>query len=125
MWDPTPLRKTVSIPATPTTPPVEINNKHHRKTTHAIHKANTIGIPSEADLAEAKPQTPTSKTRLNIFGFRNTLRAKHKSDSPVLESPKDVDKNDVQRRWSETNQTTVNSFDFFLIVLFKLCMLYR
>lgn len=89
------------------------SNKQHRKTAHTLHKANTIGIPSEADLVETKHQTPTNKTRLNLFGFRNTLRAKHKSDTAVLDTSKESDKADVQRRWSEANQPTVI---FFLLL---------
>ncbi|KAF5296697.1 hypothetical protein FQA39_LY12397 [Lamprigera yunnana] len=94
-WDPTLLRKSISSAS-------QLENKHRKL---GIHKANTIGIPSEADLTEVKPQTATNKTRLNIFGFRHTLRNKHKSDVPILESSKDC-KNDAHRRWSDTNHTT-------------------
>ncbi|KYB28884.1 Triple functional domain protein-like Protein [Tribolium castaneum] len=104
LWDPSPLRKTVSIPITP-------DSSKHRKNIHYIHKANTIGIPSESDLSDASDsKVPNhSKTRVNFFeGFRNTLRSKHKSDPTTLEIQKDSDKNDMQRRWSEANQPTVS-----------------
>lgn len=112
LWDPSPLRKTVSIPITQ---PSSDSSKH-RKNIHYIHKANTIGIPSESDLSDASDsKVPNhNKTRLNFFeGFRNTLRSKHKSDPTTLELPKDTDKNDMQRRWSEANQPTVNTFSKF------------
>ncbi|KAF5295457.1 hypothetical protein FQR65_LT10445 [Abscondita terminalis] len=95
-WDPA-LRKNVSLPSS-------FDNQQRKS---GIHKANTVGIPTEVDLGDVKPQTPpTNKARLNIFGFRNTLRNKHKSDIPVLESSKDVDRNDSPRRWSDTNHST-------------------
>lgn len=84
-----------------------------RKPTHFVHKANTIGIPSEADLSNSEPKLHSpSKTRLNFFeGFRNTLRSKHKSDTVVLDAAKEGDKEDLHRRWSEANQPTVRIFE--------------
>lgn len=52
--------------------------------------------------------------KLNFLGgFRNTLKSKHKSDIPLSEHSKEANdemsnKNDMQRRWSEANPTTVN-----------------
>lgn len=83
-------------------------NKTPRKT-HYVHKANTIGIPSESDLHDGKNHHP--RTRRNIFeGFRNTLRNKHKSDTVVLEAAakENQEKNDITRRWSDNNHSTVN-----------------
>lgn len=107
MWDPTP-RKTVHIPVT--SAQTTDSNTHHRKHLHFIHKANTIGIPSESELADSNENTAHNHKRRNFLGigFRNTLRSKHKSDPAVLESPKEGDKSDVQRRWSEAHhQPTV------------------
>ncbi|XP_031347696.1 triple functional domain protein-like [Photinus pyralis] len=99
VWDPALLRKSVSS----SSPSAENSQRKHA----GLHKANTIGIPSDAELNEAKqPHTPINKPRLNIFGFRNTLRNKHKSDVPVVESPKDGDKSDTPRRWSDANHST-------------------
>uniref|UniRef100_A0A1Y1LT27 Uncharacterized protein n=2 Tax=Photinus pyralis TaxID=7054 RepID=A0A1Y1LT27_PHOPY len=101
VWDPALLRKSVSS----SSPSAENSQRKHA----GLHKANTIGIPSDAELNEAKqPHTPINKPRLNIFGFRNTLRNKHKSDVPVVESPKDGDKSDTPRRWSDANHSTVS-----------------
>lgn len=109
-WNPPPLRRMpASVPASPESGP---KDRPHRKTTHHVHKANTIGIPSEADLnnSETKLHSP-SRTRLHFFeGFRNTLRSKHKSDTVVLDSGKENEKDDLHRRWSEANQPTVNNF---------------
>lgn len=81
-------------------------NKTPRKT-HYVHKANTIGIPSENDLNDGKNQ---QRTRRNIFGFKNTLKNKHKSDTVVLEAAakENQEKNDFNRRWSDNNHPTVN-----------------
>lgn len=110
-WNPAPLRKMpASVPASPES---GWKDKPHRKTTHHVHKANTIGIPSEADLnnSDTKLHSP-SRTRLHFFeGFRNTLRSKHKSsDTVVLDAGKENEKDDVHRRWSEANHPTVNHF---------------
>lgn len=75
---------------------------------HYVHKANTIGIPSESDLSDSKNQSPR-KGRTIFDGFRNTLRNKHKSDSVVLEAAKENEKNDLHRRWSENNHSTVSN----------------
>lgn len=110
MWNPS-LRKTPSLSTS-----IDDNTRDEtikekpRKPTHFVHKANTIGIPSEADLSSSEPKLHSpSKTRLNFFeGFRNTLRSKHKSDTTVvLDSSKDGDKEELHRRWSEANQPTV------------------
>lgn len=112
IWNPT-LRRSPSLSAS-----VEDNVKgktddivkeRHRKPTHFVHKANTIGIPSEADLSSSEPKLHSpSKTRLNFFeGFRNTLRSKHKSDTAVLDPAKENEKDELHRRWSEANQPTV------------------
>jgi hypothetical protein len=92
--------------------PTPSDSGKHRKNIHYIHKANTIGIPSESDLTDASDnKVPNqNKPRLNFFeGFRNTLRPKHKSDPTTLDLQKETDKNDTQRRWSETSQPTVNT----------------
>lgn len=118
IWNPT-LRKTSSVPAQGTQDPVDV--KQHRKTAHFVHKANTIGIPSEADIANnslglnantARCQSPAK--RLNFLGgIKNTLRSKHRSDIPLTEHNKEVldnssnKNNDMQRRWSEANPATV------------------
>lgn len=84
------------------------NNKTPRRA-HYVHKANTIGIPSENDSPDGKNHHP--RTRRNIFeGFRNTLRNKHKSDTVVLEaaSKENQEKNDFNRRWSDDNHSVVN-----------------
>ncbi|XP_060534993.1 triple functional domain protein isoform X2 [Cylas formicarius] len=92
----------------PQSPQPQESSGRHRKATHYIHKANTIGIPSENDLSDASDsKIGNPKSRRNFFdGFRNTLRNKHKSDSAVIESAKENDKNDLHRRWSEANQPT-------------------
>lgn len=104
MWDTTPLRK--AIPSVDSPEP----NKHtHRKTAQNIHKANTIGIPSEGELSEGSDSRVSHRPRRNIFGgLKNTLRHKHKSDTVMLEASKEGDKNDLHRRWSENTQPTVN-----------------
>lgn len=97
----------------PSSPDVGGKDKPHRKAAHLVHKANTIGIPSEADfnISDPKLLSPV-KPRMNIFeGFRNTLRSKHKSDTAVLDS-KEGEKDDIHRRWSEANQPTVSFFIF-------------
>jgi hypothetical protein len=107
LWDLCLPQKTVSIPNMPT----PTDSGKHRKNIHYIHKANTIGIPSESDLTDASDnKVPNqNKPRLNFFeGFRNTLRPKHKSDPTTLDLQKETDKNDTQRRWSETSQPTVS-----------------
>lgn len=97
------------------------DHKTHRKP-HFVHKANTIGIPSESDLHDGKNNH--HRSRKNIFeGFRNTLRNKHKSDTGVLEVTvkEHQEKNDFNRRWSDNNQSTVN---IFLIFLYYMLMLF-
>lgn len=85
-----------------------------RKPIHFVHKANTIGIPSDADLSNSEPKLHSpSRTKLNFFeGFRNTLRSKHKSDTVVLDSAKESENEDLHRRWSEANQPTVCRVSF-------------
>lgn len=111
IWNPT-LRKAPSLSTS-----IEDNNtkdenvkEKARKPTHFVHKANTIGIPSEADLSSSEPKLHSpSRTRLNFFeGFRNTLKSKHKSDTVVLDAAKESEKEDLHRRWSEANQPTVS-----------------
>lgn len=111
IWNPT-LRKAPSLSTS-----IEDNNtkdenvkEKPRKPTHFVHKANTIGIPSEADLSSSEPKLHSpSRTRLNFFeGFRNTLKSKHKSDTVVLDAAKESEKEDLHRRWSEANQPTVS-----------------
>lgn len=91
------------------------NNKTPRKT-HYVHKANTIGIPSESDLHDSRNNHHRSKR--NIFGgLKNTLRNKHKSDTGVLETAakENQEKNEFNRRWSENNHSTVNiPYNFFM-----------
>lgn len=108
----------MSVPAQATQEPVD--TKQHRKTAHFVHKANTIGIPAEADLANnalglnaniARSQSP-AKRRNFLGGFRNTLKSKHKSDIPLSDHNKEVlenpgSKNEMHRRWSEANPATV------------------
>lgn len=106
------------MPPQPTQDPHDI--KQHRKTAHFVHKANTIGIPSEADIANTLTLNMTNTRshspakRLNFLGgFRNTLKSKHKSDIPLSEQDKEANseipnKNDMQRRWSEASPATVN-----------------
>lgn len=110
IWNPT-LRRTPSLSASveETTVKDDVVKERHRKPTHFVHKANTIGIPSEADLSSSEPKLHSpSKTRLNFFeGFRNTLRSKHKSDTAVLDPTKENEKEELHRRWSEANQPTV------------------
>lgn len=89
-------------------------NKTPRKT-HYVHKANTIGIPSDSDLQDGK-NNHHHRSKKNIFeGFKNTLRNKHKSDTVVLEAAaKDnQEKNDFNRRWSDNNHSTVNITTIF------------
>lgn len=106
VWDPIQVRNTISMPVSPTRPATE--TKQRRKTTQPVHKANTIGIPSAADLASAsdiKTQT-TNKTRLNLFGgFRHTLKSKHKTDPVSTEHTSDAENS--QRNWTEPNQTVI------------------
>lgn len=114
IWNPS-LRKTASVPPQPTQATVDL--KQHRKTAHFVHKANTIGIPSEADIANTLSLNMTNvrahspAKRLNFLGgFRNTLKSKHKSDIPQSEPSKEDDittKTEMQRRWSEANPATV------------------
>uniref|UniRef100_A0A6P7GCH9 Triple functional domain protein-like n=1 Tax=Diabrotica virgifera virgifera TaxID=50390 RepID=A0A6P7GCH9_DIAVI len=98
MWEVAPLRR-----ALPHGSPSEPSKSH--KKNHYVHKANTIGIPSEDDLNDSKNNNPRS--RLNFFeGFKNSLRNKHKSDTVVLETAKEnSEKGDMHRRWSEANHT--------------------
>lgn len=108
MWNPMQIRKTVSIPPSPTQTPIDA--KPQRKTVHAVHKANTISIPSEAEIASAsdgKNHSP-SKTKMLFSGrFRNTMRSKSKIEHSYPESSKEDEKNDNQRRWSEANHTVM------------------
>ncbi|XP_018325506.1 triple functional domain protein isoform X1 [Agrilus planipennis] len=109
LWNPT-CRKALSTPSTPN--PLPENESECRKTTpHAIQKAKTIGIPSEADINLVADKNHThNKTKLTFFeGFRNTLRSKHKNDNTVLASPKETEKNDLHRRWSEANSPTLDN----------------
>ncbi|XP_049818825.1 kalirin isoform X2 [Aethina tumida] len=78
-------------------------SKPHRKTNQYLHKANTIGIPSESELSDSSSNK--HKPRLNFLGFRNTLKSKNKSEPAVLDTSKD-DKNEMCRRWSEANNAT-------------------
>lgn len=104
MWDTTALRK-----ALPLVDPPESNKQSQRKHTHYIHKANTIGIPSENELSEGSDARVNHRPRRNIFGgLKNTLKHKHKSDTVMLDAVKEGDKNDLHRRWSENAQPTVN-----------------
>lgn len=91
--------------------------KQHRKTAHFVHKANTIGIPSEADIANNMLTLNMSNTRSHspakkgFLGFK-TLKNKHKSDIPISENSKEASdeltsKKDMPRRWSEANPATV------------------
>lgn len=103
MWDTTALRK-----ALPLVDPPESNKQSQRKHTHYIHKANTIGIPSENELSEGSDARVNHRPRRNIFGgLKNTLKHKHKSDTVMLDAVKEGDKNDLHRRWSENAQPTV------------------
>lgn len=98
------------------------SNKTPRKT-HYVHKANTIGIPSESDLHDGKMNH--HRSRKNIFeGFRNTLRNKHKSDTVVLEAAakENQEKNDFNRRWSDNNHSTVNINLFFIVIDISCCL---
>lgn len=114
IWNPS-LRKTASVPPQPTQDSVDV--KQHRKTAHFVHKANTIGIPSEADIANTLSLNMTNANRahspakkLNFLGgFRNTLKSKHKSENAQLENKEDDinSKAEMQRRWSEANPATV------------------
>lgn len=109
IWNPT-LRKAPSLSTSVEDKIDEPNKEKPRKPTHFVHKANTIGIPSEADLNSSEPKLHSpSRTRLNIFdGFRkNTLRSKIKSDTVVLDATKEGQKEELHRRWSEANQPTV------------------
>ncbi|KAL3284862.1 hypothetical protein HHI36_019000 [Cryptolaemus montrouzieri] len=106
MWDPT-HRKTIPMTSasSSTLPSAGSTSKAMRKT---IHKANTVGIPDQSELNGNCDKTPTpTKARsgriFEGFGFKHSLRSKHKSDPIALESPKD-NKSEVHRRWSETNQ---------------------
>lgn len=125
VWDPASQRKTVSIPIT-TNKASNSNSKPQRKTAHYIHKANTIGIPSEGDFCEGVnsiKSTTLNKPKLTFLeGFKNTLRSKHKNDTGATDSSsKETDKqNDLQRRWSEANQPTVNKLKLFDALLFRL-----
>ncbi|CAH1132932.1 unnamed protein product [Ceutorhynchus assimilis] len=89
------------------------SSKPPRKPAHYIHKANTIGIPSESDLSssetsDGKNHNQKSNKKTFFDGFRSTLRNKHKSDSVVLEAGKESEKNDLHRRWSETQHSPEN-----------------
>ncbi|XP_045464356.1 kalirin isoform X2 [Harmonia axyridis] len=102
MWDPT-YRKVVT--SNSSSAPSGSSSKPARKT---IHKANTVGIPDHSELNDScdKSPTPTKARSGRIFegfGFKHSLRSKHKSEPLNLESPKDS-KGEVHRRWSETNQ---------------------
>lgn len=105
VWDPIQVRKTISMPVSPTRSSVDV--KQRRKTGQPVHKANTIGIPSVADLASASDiKAHTNKTRLNLFGgFRNTLKSKHKSDPVTAEHTSDAD--NTHRGWTEPNPTVI------------------
>lgn len=107
-WEVSPLRRALPDLSDVVSSPDGADNKTPRKT-HYVHKANTIGIPSESDLHDGKNNH--HRSRRNIFeGFRNTLRNKHKSDTGVLEAAvkENQEKNDFNRRWSDNNQSTVN-----------------
>lgn len=108
LWSPAPqTRRSSPLPASNVS--TENSAKQHRKTA-PMQKANTIGIPSEADLSNTSDNKHGShKTKLNLFGFRNTLRSKHKSET-LIDSNKEEDKNEIHRRWCENNQATVNIF---------------
>lgn len=108
MWDPT-YRKVVT--SNSSSAPSGSSSKPARKT---IHKANTVGIPDHSELNDScdKSPTPTKARSGRIFegfGFKHSLRSKHKSEPLNLESPKDS-KGEVHRRWSETNQPSVRLF---------------
>lgn len=117
IWNPS-LRKTSSVPPQPTQESVD--HKQHRKTAHFVHKANTIGIPSEADIANTltlnmtntRAHSPAKKLNF-LGGFRNTLKSKHKSDVPLEHKEDNNDmttqnkNSEMQRRWSEANPATV------------------
>ncbi|KAK9877206.1 hypothetical protein WA026_016953 [Henosepilachna vigintioctopunctata] len=106
MWDPT-YRKTVPMTSAgaPSSPVSSSSGKMARKT---IHKANTVGIPDQSELNGNcdKTHTPNKGRSGRIFegfGFKNSLRLKHKSEPFPIEPTKDS-KNEVHRRWSETTQ---------------------
>lgn len=115
--DPPTHRKTVSIPITSPTASTKSSNsnsKLNRKTAHYIHKANTIGIPSEGDFPESvhglKTPAPLNKPKLNFLGgIKSTLRSKHKNETSDSSSKEPDKPNELQqRRWSEANTPTVN-----------------
>ncbi|KAJ8956994.1 hypothetical protein NQ318_012159 [Aromia moschata] len=102
VWDTAAFRRTV-----PQMSGSDAASRPHRKPAHYVHKANTIGIPSDGELSETDGKMAGHKPRLNFFeGFRNTLRNKHKSDTVVLEAGKESEKDDLQRRWSENTHAT-------------------
>ncbi|KAI4471045.1 rho guanine exchange factor-related [Holotrichia oblita] len=103
LWSPTPqTRRSSPLPASNSV--TESTSKQHRKTA-PVQKASTIGIPSDADLNNTSDNKHGShKTKLNLFGFRNTLRSKHKTET-LIDQTKEEDKNDLQRRWCENSQT--------------------
>ncbi|KAJ8968251.1 hypothetical protein NQ317_012960 [Molorchus minor] len=104
VWDTSVVRKTVPQTSTESSRP-------QRKPAHYIHKANTIGIPTEGELSDSGDSKLNGpKPRMNFFGgFRNTLKSKHKSDTVVLEAGKENEKNDLHRRWSENAHATCDT----------------
>ncbi|CAH0547746.1 unnamed protein product, partial [Brassicogethes aeneus] len=97
-------RKTINLPIQNADNEASNSTKPQRKTVQYIHKANTIGIPSESDITDASGNKNSNKTRLHFLGnIRNPLKSKNKSDPGVMDSGKDQDKNDICRRWSEAN----------------------
>ncbi|XP_066250215.1 triple functional domain protein isoform X1 [Euwallacea similis] len=98
---------------TRTTPIDSPSARPPRKPTHYIHKANTIGIPSENDLNSSDSSDSKNNNhkpgKKNFFeGFKSTLRNKHKSDSVVLETGKESEKQELHRRWSEAHHSCEN-----------------
>ncbi|KAL1516598.1 hypothetical protein ABEB36_000493 [Hypothenemus hampei] len=110
--------------STRTTTSVDLERDHStrplRKPAHYIHKANTIGIPSERDLNSVSGETSSSKNnnnnqktgKKNFFEGLKSLRHKHKSDPIVLETGSKLGNTergtDPQRRWSEAQHSFEN-----------------
>ncbi|XP_017782251.1 PREDICTED: triple functional domain protein-like isoform X2 [Nicrophorus vespilloides] len=98
-------RQTVNIPVTTVQQqqqqPVDVSK--NRKTVPAIHKANTIGIPSEAEITNSK-----DKHQKKYF-FDGLRRNKHKSDSQVAEGNKSQTEGGSPRRWSEAQNSTFDN----------------
>ncbi|XP_071053767.1 triple functional domain protein isoform X4 [Onthophagus taurus] len=102
LWCPnSPSRRSGSSSAS--TPASPISTKAPHRNTIAIHKANTIGIPPDPDSTGHSNETKSGKKF--IFGFRNTLRSKSKTE-PSSDNHKDNEKND-NRSWCENGQTTI------------------